>query len=1523
MPVWIFAAYAVRLTETLTAPPLLPRSASSSASGTLGAVHVRCGAHEPQIAWQRGSWLVDDASGRTLAGYDVCAAVCPQLHGGGAFGGALCYVDGREYARPALAAAELPLDDDEAPAVEVRCGSADARPLSIAAAEALMPSARAALAGRPLERAARDYAVCQAACVRVPPTTNGSAHAEAWPRPARRRGDAPPFRYVELALSHHMGGAEAAVLVRLPAALAAQSLVGSPECFRSDADADADADAAPGSTSLRIGQRLRLVDGGSVLVQLLWSADDTLRLAHRLPRLSSRPPPRSRLSRRQFVVWGRVMHRPATATTTRCPYDPIDRSMGRTLWAGARCWVDGRLAVRPAVPRTAVPSTATVRVQCGEGALTFDAAAADLEGPHDHAACSRLCLARGEGVGIGRRRSGRGRRRGERPRRARPSPPSRDAPPAVGCGGPEMPPRRLDAGELKWAVDATGRRLWGYDLCRAVCHGQSGGGDEHRGVVAAVRQWSGDRCTVDGILFAAATPPLPLPPTPSQLWALAPPLRRVCFLDGVGYSHPNLVLRGSALSPLVVRTGGASLPSRRGEPGRTPASADLAAAFAMGRCPGGCSAHGRCTSGGTCACDRGYEGPMCASAACDCSGGGRCNALTGVCKCDLGHAGANCELSCGVRACSGHGACTETAHAAGGALARRGAPAAWCACEPGWGGNGGECSSRLECSGASGGCSGHGFCALGRCACEPGWRGTVCAEGGSGVCPRGRGKEGGSVLHGRKRQICSGGGECSNGRCYCDPGREGAACERISQCSNSCSGHGECRHGHCFCTPRFTGSDCSVAASCDGTGGHGDRSCSMRGICLHGSCLCQAGFAGEACETLPHQLLPGLLSGSKSLELSAGCPFAPHGDGSATSICGDGVCIFNKCICPPTRTGRACDVVVRACPDDCSGHGVCLGTRCHCLPGWTGHACATPERCPSGCSGNGVCFDGRCLCSPLFQGRTCAVAVATSCPHQCSGRGICALPEGTCLCEPGYAGRGCERVSYGAGKCPAMCSSGGGEGESKSVSVSTSERGSGVRALAIVAISAAQHGLCHAGRCFCRPGFSGADCAVVAPQPCPNECSAHGACRFGQCFCDPGWRDPACDTPALCPNDCSGRGECFLERCFCAPGWSGARCDIGSASSVARAVAAKRDAFCPNSCSMHGVCVHGSCLCQPGYSGAGCTIFTPSSVVTRDAEECRSVKLHRSDAPDAECRGQGLCVLGKCVCFPGFGGRSCEASISVPCPGAQGQCSGHGICFHGKCFCDLGFAAPGCAGASGCPYATATASAVSSFTLAIDVVVAPISAAGSVQPRDCSGHGTCFRGACHCVGGWRGGACEDRIAGYGCAAGCSGHGRCFRGTCLCQPGWSDAICSRARLPPHSVMMRHLAATTVKANVNEALRSTRFRGLRHPTLRTLGVALERCPECGARGMCVRSRKRDSPARRCQCEPGWSATSKGCVERTVCRSADCSGHGVCRLGRCFCTLGWLGKGCEAPSQPQIMPACVNGEVSAVRCSGEAHS
>ena len=243
MPV-IFAAYAVRLTETLTAPPLLPRSASSSSSGTLGAVHVRCGAHEPQIAWQRGSWLVDDASGRTLAGYDVCAAVCPQLHGGGAFGGALCYVDGREYARPALAAAELPLDDDEAPAVEVRCGSADARPLSIAAAEALMPSARAALAGRPLERAARDYAVCQAACVRVPPTTNGSAHAEAWPRPARRRGDAPPFRYVELALSHHMGGAEAAVLVRLPAALAAQSLVGSPECFRSDADADADADAA-------------------------------------------------------------------------------------------------------------------------------------------------------------------------------------------------------------------------------------------------------------------------------------------------------------------------------------------------------------------------------------------------------------------------------------------------------------------------------------------------------------------------------------------------------------------------------------------------------------------------------------------------------------------------------------------------------------------------------------------------------------------------------------------------------------------------------------------------------------------------------------------------------------------------------------------------------------------------------------------------------------------------------------------------------------------------------------------------------------------------------------------------------------------------------------------------------------------------------------------------------------------------------------------------------------------------------
>lgn len=149
-----------------------------------------------------------------------------------------------------------------------------------------------------------------------------------------------------------------------------------------------------------------------------------------------------------------------------------------------------------------------------------------------------------------------------------------------------------------------------------------------------------------------------------------------------------------------------------------------------------------------------------------------------------------------------------------------------------------------------------------------------------------------------------------------------------------------------------------------------------------------------------------------------------------------------------------------------------------------------------------------------------------------------------------------------------------------------------------------KQGLCVAGRCFCNPGFSGADCSQAVG--CPGDCNAHGSCLHGKCFCEPGYSGADCSVEVACPAQCSGNGLCSRGLCFCEPGWSGADCSAAT--------------LCPGDCSRNGVCFRGACLCNPGWSGVDCS---------------------QKQACPNNCSGHGVCSFGRCFCDVGWAGVDC------------------------------------------------------------------------------------------------------------------------------------------------------------------------------------------------------------------------------------------------------------------------------------------
>ena len=474
------------------------------------------------------------------------------------------------------------------------------------------------------------------------------------------------------------------------------------------------------------------------------------------------------------------------------------------------------------------------------------------------------------------------------------------------------------------------------------------------------------------------------------------------------------------------------------------------------------------------------------------------------------------------------------------------------------------------------------------------------------------------------------------------------------------------------------------------------------------------------------------------------------------------------------------------------------------------------EPCPDGCSGHGHCQAGRCRCDRGFTGPSCSAAEPAACPHACSAHGIC-NGEGGCLCDEGYAGVDCGRAVSRI--CPLNC---------------------------------AGHGLCvHGGLCLCRPGFTGEACTEVSlrnSRGCPHNCSGRGICTGGSCICAAGFGGLGCemvlsslpdgsgsggqiDVSVGCPSGCSGHGRCIFEAgrsvfsCRCDAGWDGAAC---SSLDV-------RHQGCQTGCSGHGVCVDARCLCDDGFGGADCSeqLARPGCPLGCSGHgECRAGGIDAGPLPGV--RPFSPHAAGLCVCDAGMAGEACAVGVSTA-PACPAGCSGHGLCRNSGCACEAGFGGEDC---------------------------------GVVCPGRCSGHGSCSEeGTCECEPGYWGDLCQVSSE---CHNACSGRGEC-------RPSHtSDALTRAAEEAAAHARAALAVALAAHTNVEEVTVSATAAANR------AAAAAEAAAEAAAP--------------RCLCAPGWAGAPDCSVRDDTC-PVGCSGHGRCVDGACVCDADWHGMHCAS--------------------------
>ena len=632
-------------------------------------------------------------------------------------------------------------------------------------------------------------------------------------------------------------------------------------------------------------------------------------------------------------------------------------------------------------------------------------------------------------------------------------------------------------------------------------------------------------------------------------------------------------------------------------------------------------------------------------------------------------------------------------------------------------------------------------------------------------------------------------------------------------------------------------------------------------------------------------------------------------------ICGENGNFENgRCICDYGFSGPQCEIEqeVEPCPNKCSGSGECIRGSCHCNQGYTRPDCSF--RCPGECTNRGRCIMtengvGTCECEDRFFGSSCEHA---RCNFDCSGHGICNDRTGECNCDDGFRGDGCELEL--SESCGSQCQDHGSceEFESGKFACMCDDGWSGENcdfdsrcpASDLTSNSCSGHGVCEAEKCVCESGFEGVLCEK---RSCPKDCSTHGVCdsETGTCVCDEFFGHDDCGTEIRCEEKGCEHGICVgVNDCECDEGFTGEACELRKC--------ATNDVELQ--CSGHGTCNEEKsiCDCVRGWGDSACGTQCPNDGCGGDNGECvtnlvtdtavcmcsdgfegEGCEIERTCENDCN-QQQGMCLRGQCTCFPGYAGPACEEKYG--CPDNCGEEQGFGSCSYGKCYC-----APGREGES-CERVVDNSDSKDSMLCDLDCsgrglcigsacacktgyggkhcedIVPPLSDLLPNCEEDCGKHGSCDLGRCVCDIGYRGSKCDIEIEDS--CGGCNGNGVCIQNVCMCYSGFiGDSCAKKLELDCNG----HGVTSLGKCDC-----SPQYTG------EHCEIEIKCKMSCSNRGICLNDGNGEP---RCHCLAGFGG--EDCSQLTesseICAD-DCSGHGICEQGQCFCDLPFSGPKCD---------------------------
>ena len=281
-----------------------------------------------------------------------------------------------------------------------------------------------------------------------------------------------------------------------------------------------------------------------------------------------------------------------------------------------------------------------------------------------------------------------------------------------------------------------------------------------------------------------------------------------------------------------------------------------------------------------------------------------------------------------------------------------------------------------------------------------------------------------------------------------------------------------------------------------------------------------------------------------------------------------------------------------SCMDNCTGHGLCVFPGyCICRPGWSGERCHVPTcQALEFCSGHGQCisFD-TCRCDEGWLGALCSKANCTL-RNDCNGNGRCTVPNVcSCYSELGYTGQDCNECRADHRLIDASCKQ-----------CPPCQSGTCNVSAQCDCIGSFVGDLCDR----CKDGFFGAAC-----QPLPH--------LFG-----------------VVPNDAPDIGGTVVQV---------TGTNLGNESSPVVCVFEGEPPVTASFVSYDAV------QCEtPRVTLTTGNVETSLSLLIGTASTHNSVPFtFYGTCPEDQC-SNGYCSFGRCHCYTGFRGETCDETIVEP-----------------------------------------------------------------------------------------------------------------------------------------------------------------------------------------------------------------------------------------------------------------------------------